>query len=92
MKILLFIMLYLIIGLISAALILKESTKVTGQISDNFFDLDEDRQSMVLFTFLVWPVVYVIIAIFIALNLVVIIASLRKKELDDEKTDEKRNS
>lgn len=92
MKILLYIMLYLVIGFVFAIMASKYTTKERGYPIHDFLDLDDDDQSLVIVSFLLWPVILLVASVFAVCKLIVAIANPKEKEDDDAETSEKWGS
>lgn len=80
MKILLYIMLYLVVGFIFAIMASKYATKQRGYPIHDFLDLDDDDQSIVIVSFLLWPVILLVASVFAICKCIVAIANPEKKE------------
>lgn len=63
MKILMWIILYFVIGMIIAAIVSKSFRKDRGYSTRSFNDLDSDEQGVMAVALLFWPIV-IVVAVF----------------------------
>lgn len=75
MKVLLYVALYIVIGFVLAILISRVITNDRGYSVHSFGDLDDDEQSLIACTFIIWPVMIVFFAIYFVLNYITIITN-----------------